>query len=977
MPPKKQTLHLKQELGILEADIIAARKFLQQNRKTYFNNKKNIPIYLLLGPSRFGKTTILSQAGLKLKNFHSQILHEVTPTKYCSFWFSAEGLYIDTAGNYTKPDITDADNDLIWQNFIKLINKHFGKSAIAGALVILDLPAITQDSDILKSTLLCVRKRVYELAAFVYQVPLYIIFTKCDKIAGFNQFFHALTMKERAKPFGIAFTQPHEKINPIPVFEAKFNELLKLVNLQAITHLKQATTTNERQLIKSFPSQLGSTAKILFEVLDKIPSGNKVNLSGMYFTSSAQYGTPINLIKNAHICALDLAEKPSLATEYNNRNSYFIADIFQKIITNNANHHNHHSRRKALWLSIGSAALIIIAIMISSVIGYKNYHKNLEIINKIKNSGQNNIQVLIKQLEQDSESIWLKLGINKAKAMANLMQQDQQIIAAQTILTALEKHLSTIIIAPASTHDARKIYDALKIYLMLGEPKKINANFIKAWFSNNLDNNPITAAKLSEALKNRRQLELNPQIINFTRKHLNSLPPADLIYVLLENNYSRPDQEIYHHQYCSTVYNIAIPNLVKKLPEHDWILGDNLRLKQKIKSDAEAIKNLQELYLDKYIATLEKNLANPKIEVNQHDVSQAAKDLMALSAENSPIITSLNEIKHASATKNMPTIFSAAIKTKLRAYHAIDSSKLQTALKQFANQFALVSQKSDTGLWAFNTLVDKTLFKELQNFANAEPVPVQIWIQTIIKNIHPILMREASTYIDNQWRTTVITEYKNKIANKYPLFKDSNQEVKITDFNSFFGPNGTIETFFNKYILPFADIESNNWVWKNIENCTINIPQEHLEVFLRANLIQKMFYPNKTPTPQVAFTLSPMDLAPNTQGFNMYLEGQRITFNYQEKPSYNLVWPGSAPGLITMDFTDIQGKYVSTSIFGPWALFKLIDKANISQANNLKNFTLIFELNGNVAKYELTAKEAINPFIPGIVSEFRCYDSLY
>lgn len=977
MPFKKQTLHLKQELGILEADIISARKFLRKNRKTYFNNKKNIPLYLLLGPSRFGKTTILSQAGLKLKNFHSQSLNEVTPTKYCSFWFSQEGLYIDTAGNYTKPDITDSENDLIWQNFIKLINKHFGKNAISGALIILDLPAIIQDTDILKSTLLCVRRRIYELSAFVYHVPLYIIFTKCDKISGFNQFFHTLSAQERAKPFGIAFTEEHEKINPIPVFETKLNELLKRINTKVIECLQKATTANERLLIKSFPSQLNSITKILFEVLDKIPSGNKVNLSGMYFTSSAQYGASIDIIKNAHICALDLKEKQNNVAEYNNRNSYFIEDIFKKIITSAGNKKTHKNNNRDFWLSVCAVILITSVVIASSVIGYKSYYKNLEIINNIKSSDPDNIQAIINKLEQDSKSIWLKLGVNKAKSIANSLHTDQQIIAAKTILSALEKHISTIIVAPESAHDSRKIYDALKAYLMLGEHKKINPTFIKSWLNNNISKNIISYTKLEESLKNKHNVQLNQHIISFAREHLNNLPAIDLIYLLLENSYNYKNQEIYNHQYCNIVYDTSIPDLVKKLPKQDWVLGSNLQLDKKIKSSADAIKNLRDLYLDKYVLVLEKSLANPKIEINQNNIHQATKDLIALSSENSPIIKSLKEIRYNNETKNMPAIFVKTIKTKLQTYNDIDIKNLQTKLRKFADQFELISKKSDTGLWAFDALTGKILFKDIQSFADSEPIPVQVWVQTIIKNIHPVLLHEASIHIDKKWNAIVVSEYKNKIFNKYPLFKNNDQDIKLNDFNSFFGPNGTMESFFNKYILPFADIESNNWVWKNIENCTISIPQEHLEVFLRANLIQKMFYPNKTPNPQAAFTLSPMDLSPNTQSFNMYLEGQKVTFNYQDKQSHNLVWPGPSSGLITMDFTDIQGKYFSASTFGPWALFRLMDKSNISQANNLKNFTLIFELNGNVAKYELTAKESVNPFIPGIISDFRCPDSLY
>src|SRR3990170_643466 len=188
----KEAEQAAQELRILEDDVAAAHDFLRKNRKNYFQGKKKIPIYLILGPSRFGKTTILSRAGLDLIDANNQKLNNVSPTKYCSFWFTKDALYIDTAGTYTKPDISKPRNDLIWQGFIKLLQKYFGKNSIAGILIILDLPAIAQDKNLLKKTLFCIRERIYEMTPLVKILHTHIIFTKCDCILGFTEFFSLL-----------------------------------------------------------------------------------------------------------------------------------------------------------------------------------------------------------------------------------------------------------------------------------------------------------------------------------------------------------------------------------------------------------------------------------------------------------------------------------------------------------------------------------------------------------------------------------------------------------------------------------------------------------------------------------------------------------------------------------------------------------------------------------------------------------------
>ena len=50
---KKVLTTTDQELKILEEEIIATCNFLRSNSYSCFGGKKNVPIYLLLGPSRF------------------------------------------------------------------------------------------------------------------------------------------------------------------------------------------------------------------------------------------------------------------------------------------------------------------------------------------------------------------------------------------------------------------------------------------------------------------------------------------------------------------------------------------------------------------------------------------------------------------------------------------------------------------------------------------------------------------------------------------------------------------------------------------------------------------------------------------------------------------------------------------------------------------------------------------------------------
>ena len=1006
---KKESQQSEQELKILENDIAAAYNFLRKNRKNYFAGKKQIPIYILLGPSRFGKTTILSQAGLSLKNFNHQSLSHVTPTKYCSFWFSPDALYIDTAGIYTKPENAKLRNELIWQGFIKLLQKYFGKNAITCVLVILDLPAIAQNETLRSKTLFCIRERIYELATLISHLPLHVIFTKCDHIAGFTEFFSLLTMEERAQPFGISFSNAQEKTDPVPVFETKFNELLKHVNERVVERLQKANNRDERLLIKAFPSQLSQLNQIILEVLSKIPSGHRILLSGIYFTSSIQNGAPIDVLKGSLLQAFDLKEKQTYKLEPNNNCRYFIEDIFKKIITTPKQPKEWHLSKIGFHRNYIYALLIAgLIVGVSCFIGYKNYHKNIATIQEMGQLLQNpeiitnldNLQEKLQKLDQDAQSVWLKLGTNEAESLVQSLHHTYQISFLQTLVSQLENNISTTITSTELKSNPKKLYSALQVYLMLGNPNKLDKDYIKAWFNNYWsdiykDNNAQQIKleqQLETTLKRKFEVELNQQTINVARARLNDPPVAPLIYLILENTFNsqnldvgstKPISKMYTSEYFDKVYTKKIPELIDKLPEQDWVLGDNLQLKTKAEADNNTIKTVKDLYLENYIAAWEEAASNPNIKIDSKNLHVAAKDLNTIASNESPLIKLLQQIKTNTDIKTAPTPFTDAAKAKFQIYNTINLADLQHELSSFALHFNTITQNLNSSQAAFDTVINHLqkdqpdFLTSLQNFANYQSLPIQTWLQSIIKKSLPVLLEATGNHINKIWHITIVPQYQKMLQNKYPLFKDSKEDILLSDFNNFFGPHALIDTFFNKYIRPFVDIDKTSWTWKDIDGQQINFSQDSLEVFLRAALIQKMFYANKTPNPKIYFTLAPMDMGPNTQGFTLHLDGQKVIFTNIDKHTYNLVWPGSNPGLVTIDFVNQQGNYFNTTQFGPWAWFRIIDKSNIVVANNTKNFTLTFDLNGNAVKYELSTSEPINPFIPEIINNFRCPDRLY
>lgn len=986
----KESEQAAQELKILEEDIATARDFFRKNCQTYFQGKKKIPIYLILGPSSFGKTTLLSQAGLDLIDADQQALNNVTPTKYCSFWFTKDSLYIDTAGTYTKPDIIRPRNDLIWQGFIKLLQKYFGKHSIAGTLIILDLPAIAEDKILLKKTLFCVRERIYEMTPLVKRLPTHIIFTKCDKVLGFTEFFSMLSSEERLQPFGIRFNK-NKKTGLIPAFETKFNLLLKHLNNRIVENLQKSIRLQDRPLIKIFPSQIEYLRHTFIETISKIPHSRQILLSGIYFTSSIQSGQPLNLMKNALFHALNLQEKPRHNLELHNNRSYFVEKLFKKTIILPP----QRPKFTISWTQTNYACAFLIASLIistSSIFGFKSYSKNAAVINQIKpilrTQNVDTLYTAINQLQQSPSSIWLTLGINKIKKLRRSLVKTHQVLLAQTLASQLANYLAKLNIQ--EPNNPKKLYRGLQIYLMFGDPEKLDPTYIKIWLNNNgqeiygANENIKLQKQLDTIFQHKFKIALDQQLITKLRENLNNLPSTQLIYLLLENTFAQPHLEadltksisqMYLRKNFHRIYDDALPNLGKNPPKYDWVSG---KLGIKTTTAQDITKNLQDLYLKKYV-TAWKNTIKLEKKTEFKNWAEITKYLNTIATTNSLLISTLKQVQYNINIDNPPPQLITEINKQLPQLNDLNLEELQNKLNNLTQYIKKIETDSKNNEVALITLKqylqDNTIENPLttfKTFVDTQPLWLQTYLQSVINDIWRILIDTAHDDINQAWNQTIMPKYRATLANKFPLFKESKNDIRLEDFDNFFGPNGLMDNFFNKYLKPLVNTDKTHWTWKEINGQEIDYSPILLEIFLRAALIQKMFYPAKTTHPELKFVLTPIAMTPNTKSFTLHIDGQKIFFANKKSKMRRLVWPGPKPGLVTMSFVNNQDKYFTSSEFGPWAWFRALDKANVTSSNNTRYFELNFDLNGNAVKYSLSTVEPVNPFIPEIINNFRC-----
>ncbi len=161
------------------------------------------------------------------------------------------------------------------------------------------------------------------------RVPVYLLFTKADLLAGFTEFFADLDRERRTQVWGATFPLGAGEANPGAAFEAEFRLLVDRLNGQLLDRLQEERGADRRALIAGFPAQVASLAQPLAAFIQAAFGGSRLDrapfLRGVYLTSGTQEGTPIDQLTAslARTFGLDQQRLPSLRPEKGR--SYFLA----------------------------------------------------------------------------------------------------------------------------------------------------------------------------------------------------------------------------------------------------------------------------------------------------------------------------------------------------------------------------------------------------------------------------------------------------------------------------------------------------------------------------------------------------------------------------------------------------------------------------------------------------------------------------
>lgn len=263
--------------------------------------------------------------------------------------------------------------------------------------------------------------------------------------------------------------------------------------------------------------------------------------------------------------------------------------------------------------------------------------------------------------------------------------------------------------------------------------------------------------------------------------------------------------------------------------------------------------------------------------------------------------------------------------------------------------------------------------QQFQQQATRVPGPMERWAIQITTGSSGITADGTRASINAQWQAEVLPFCEQVTGDRYPFKRRSRADVAMADFQKLFGPNGLIDTFFNKNLIKVVDTRTRPWSLKRVNDIDLGISPAVLQQLQYAAEIREAFFASG-PAPTVQFQIMPHSLDPNAKSVLLEIDGQQLQYGHKSgaPTPMAVTWPGPV-GLARVSFQKPKKNIENVlSRDGPWAWFRLLDAAQVRGTNVSDRKKVIFNIGGRIAIFNLQSGSVINPFALPALSKFSC-----
>ncbi|MGK6324455.1 type VI secretion system membrane subunit TssM [Sphingomonas sp. DT-51] len=580
----------EQALGARLRDALARLKSQAGGRRDYLYQR---PWYVIIGPPGAGKTTALTHSGIRFP-WTDTAVQGIGGTRNIDFWFADEAILVDTAGRYTTQDSDNVADAAGWQRILHLLRRTRPLEPINGVIVAFPLDELVRaDRAELDAHVTAIRRRLAELAELLQvSVPLYLLLTKADLVAGFTEFFGDLSAEGRRAVLG-GTLDPAGRADA-PALMAAFDRIVEALWARSPKRLNEEPDQRGRGLILAFPAQvtaLRTRLAYLVEGAFRQDRETSPTLRGFYLGSGTQSGTPFDGVVSAMASVYDA---PHPLVRPGQGRAYFLNRLLTEVIFPEAGMVRPSAAVRWRWRSamvgataaIGAVTLVTTGLWANAFVNNRRLQDALLVAARSASEEARRAGIDLVEVRESDPDLEQALPIlNRLRALPRgfsdqaagsppwtmrlgLFQSGHADTARHAYLEMLQRVMLPRLLLHAEQamreqQQPAALYAPLKAYLMLGGMGPLDRGAVRAWVlddwrtvslagSDRADVRTQLARHLDAMLADPdlgrvwqgRRAPLDGTLIASTRLALQRLPLADRAYAVLRQRAAaagRPD----------------------------------------------------------------------------------------------------------------------------------------------------------------------------------------------------------------------------------------------------------------------------------------------------------------------------------------------------------------------------------------------------------------------------------------------------
>ncbi len=437
-----------------------------------------------------------------------------------------------------------------------------------------------------------------------------------------------------------------------------------------------------------------------------------------------------------------------------------------------------------------------------------------------------------------------------------------------------------------------------------------------------------------------------------------------------------------------------------------WVLGRRDNVDFSKADEAELQASLQNLYAEHYANAWRTALS--RVDVQQFDdLNHGVRVLESLTSGHQPLAQFLGQVRRN--TQLIPSSEGDAAMARELLEQSTHFRMLQNIERQFSDLNQLthkngdqpsgleqimlvvsdlheymrnVQEAPDKGKAALNAararmgLQGADPIFTLQRMAGHQPEPLNRILNRLATESWRVLLDQAVAQLEREWYREVYQPFQQNLARHYPFNAGAGRDVALQDFERFFAPGGVLDTFYKDNLKLF--LEDHPEQVGDARRAGL-VRRDVLASLGNADKIRSAYF-TRGGTLDVEFSLEPLNLSSNKRRSVVNLDGQLVEFSHGPRQSIPLVWPNtlrdSVESRVTLVPVRVNRSPRSISESGPWALFRLLDKADITGVSS-SAVDVRFQVDDGEMRYRLHAASNINPFTQQLLSGYRIPRSLY